>query len=147
MLTDRLNEDMKTAMKARDSARTSTLRMTLAEIKNARIQKGKDLSDDDVIQVLKRAVKQREESATQYREAGRPELAEKEEAEAAVLTAYLPAMLSGEALDAAVKKAIAETGATSMKDMGQVMKAVMGAHGAAVDGKSVQERVKALLGN
>lgn len=146
MLTDRLTDDMKASMKARDAERTSTLRMTLAEIKNARIQKGGDLTDDDVIQVLKRALKQREESATQYRENNRPELAAKEEAEAAILSVYLPAMLSGDALDAAVREAIASTGATSMKDMGQVMKAVMAAHGSSADGKSVQAKVRELLG-
>ena len=146
MITDRIQDDLKTAMKARESDRVSVLRMVMSELKNARIDKGDDLDDDGVIQVLKRCVKQREESATQYREADRADLAEKEAEEAAIIGAYLPAMLSGDALEAAVKAAIEATGATSMKDMGKVMKAVLSEHGALVDGKSVQGLVKQLLG-
>jgi len=137
---------MKSAMKARDAARLSVLRMALADLKNAKIEKGRELTDDDAVQVLKRGVKQREESAEQYRNGNRPELAEKEEAEAVVLESYLPERLSGEDLARAVREAVASTGAASIKDMGKVMKAVMAEHGPRVDGKEVQEAVRKALG-
>ena len=146
MLADRISEDCKTAMKAREADRVSVLRMTLSEIKNARIEKGEDLTDGDVVQVLKRAVKQRQEAVEQYRAGGRPELADKEEKEIEVLSAYLPEMLGPDDLERAVKEAVAATGASSMKDMGKVMKAVMAEHGARVDGKTVQQAVRAALG-
>jgi len=146
MLLDKLNDDLKTAMKARDPERVSVLRMTLSEIKNARIEKRDDLTDDDVIQVLKKAVKSRTESADEYRKGGREDLAVKEESEAEVLQAYLPSQITGAALAALVDAAVAETGATSMKEMGAVMKAVLGKHGSQVDGKEVGGLVRARLG-
>jgi uncharacterized protein YqeY len=145
MLLDRLNDDMKIAMKARESLRIAVLRLTLSEVKNARIEKREDLTDDDVIVVLRRAVKKREEAVEQYRLGNRPELAEKEAAEAEILKAYLPRSLEGEALREAVDAAIREANAVSVKDMGKVMKAVMAAHAGRVDGKTVQEMVKARL--
>ncbi len=146
MITDRIQEDLKTAMKARDSLKVTTLRMASADIKNARIAKKEELTDDEVVGVLKRAVKQREEAVAQYRDADRPELAEKEEAEAAILSAYLPRMLEGDALRDIVRAAIESSGATSMKEMGQVMKVVMADHASEVDGKAVQAMVRELLG-
>ena len=146
MLIDRLNEDMKTAMKARDTLRVSVLRMTLAEVKNARIEKMRDLTDDDVMGVLRKAVKKREEAVEAYRGGNRPDLAETEAKEAEILGAYLPQLLSGDALLEVVRAAIQATGATSAKDMGKVMKAVMGEHGSRVDGKDVQAAVRTLLG-
>jgi uncharacterized protein YqeY len=146
MLIDTLTEDMKAAMKARDTARLGVLRMTLSEIKNARIEKGSDLTEDDVIQVIRRAVKKREEAAEAFRNGNRPELAENEAREAEVLTAYLPRMIAGPELEEIVVAAIAETGAAGPKDMGKVMKAVMAAHGTRVDGKGVQAIVRAKLG-
>ena len=146
MLIDRLNEDVKTAMKARDTLRVNVLRMTLSEIKNARIEKMRDLTDEDVVQVLRRAVKKREEAVEAYRAGNRADLAETEAREAEMLAAYLPQMLSGEALLEIVKAAIQTTGATSAKDLGTVMKAVMGEHGSRVDGKDVQAAVRTLLG-
>jgi len=146
MLIDTLTEDMKAAMKARDTARLGVLRMTLSEVKNARIEKGSDLTDDDVIQVIRRAVKKREEAAEAFRGGNRPELAESETREAEILTAYLPQMITGPELEAIVAAAVAETGATSPKEMGKVMKAVMAVHGSRVDGKEVQALVRAKLG-
>lgn len=146
MLTDRITEDMRTAMKERDSLRVSVLRLALSEIKNARIEKKDDLTDPDVIQVLRRGVKSREEVIEQYREGGREDLAEKETKEAEILRAYLPQLLEGKELEEVVDAAIAEIGAASMKDMGRVMKAVLGAHPGEVDGKQVQELVKTRLG-
>jgi hypothetical protein len=146
MLLDKLNDDLKTAMRARDTDRVSVLRMTLSEIKNARIEKREDLTDDDVLQVLKKAVKSRAESADEYRKGDRGDLAAKEDAEAAVLQGYLPEQITGQALAAIVDAAIAETGATSVKQMGAVMKAVLGKHGATVDGREVGALVKTRLG-
>lgn len=146
MLIDTLTEDMKAAMKARDTARLGVLRMTLSEVKNARIEKGSDLTDDDVIQVIRRAVKKREEAAEAFRGGNRPELAESETREAEILTAYLPQMITGPELEAIVAAAVAETGATSPREMGKVMKAVMAVHGSRVDGKEVQALVRAKLG-
>ncbi len=147
MLIDRLTEDMKAAMKARDAARLGVLRMTLSEIKNARIEKGADLTDEDVIQVIRRAVKKREEASEAFRGGGRPELAESESREAEVLNVYLPRMIGGAELEEIVAAAIVEAGATSPKDMGKVMKVVMAAHGSQVDGKAVQAIVRARLGS
>jgi len=146
MLLDRLTDDVKTAMKAREADRLSVLRMTLSEIKNARIAKGDDLDEAEVIQVIKKAIKSRTESAEQYEAGDRKDLADKELAEAELLKAYLPEQITGDALVAVVDAAIAETGATSIKDMGGVMKAVMAAHGSSVDGKEVGALVKSRLG-
>jgi uncharacterized protein YqeY len=145
MLLDRLNDDLKIAMKAHDPLRVAVLRYTLSEIKNARIEKQADLTDDDVVTVLRRGVKKREEAIEQYRLGNRPELAEKEAAEAEILKAYLPQALEGDALREAVDAAILEANAKSPKDMGKVMKLVMAAHAGRVDGKAVQEMVKARL--
>lgn len=146
MLVDRLTEDVKTAMKAHDTLRLGVLRMTLSEIKNARIEKMRDLTDEDVIQVLRKAVKKREEAVEAYRAGNRDDLADTEAKEAEILAIYLPQMLSGAALLEIVKAAIEATGVTSVKDMGKVMKVVMGEHGSRVDGKDVQTAVKTLLG-
>jgi hypothetical protein len=147
MLIERLNADVKEAMKARETLRLAVLRMTLAEVKNARIEKGKDaeLSDDEVIQVLRRAVKKREEAVEQYQAGKRPDLADKEATEADILRAYLPQVLEGAALEAAVDEAIREANAQSIKDLGKVMKVVLAAHGGRVDGKAVQALAKARL--
>ncbi|HET9233535.1 MAG TPA: GatB/YqeY domain-containing protein [Candidatus Eisenbacteria bacterium] len=148
MLLDRMNEDLKDAMRARDALRLSVLRMTLAEVKNARIKKGKDetLTDEEIMQVLRSAVKKREEAAAEYRPAGRVDLADKEDAEAAILKGYLPQMLEGEALRAAVAGVIQETQAQSMKDLGKVMKALMAAHPGKLDGKAAQAAIREQLG-
>lgn len=146
MLTDRLTEDMKTAMKARDSLRLSVLRMTLSEVKNVRIAKGSELEDADVQQVLRTALKRREESVEQYRQGGRDDLADQEAAEAEILRSYLPQQLDDDALEGAVDEAIAATGADSIKQMGLVMKHVMAAHGDRADGKRVQAVVRNKLG-
>ena len=145
MLLERLTEDMKEAMKARDALRLSVLRMTLSEAKNARIDKGQDLTDEDMILVLRRALKKREEAVAEYRPAGRADLADKEEAEATILRAYLPQMLEGEALRAAVQEAIQEANAQSIKDLGKVMKALMAAHPGLVDGKLAQTLIREQL--
>lgn len=144
-MQERITQDMKAAMKAGDKAKLSVLRMALSDLKNARIEKSNDLTEAEAIQVLKRGVKSRKESAEQYREAGRDDLADKEEAEVAVLESYLPQAVTGDALAAIVDDAIKDTGAANMKDMGGVMKSIMAKHGGAVDGKEVGDLVKKRL--
>ena len=148
-LAERLAQDLTAAMKARDAARTSTLRMAKAAIVNKEIDKKGALDDAEAQRVLQGLVKQREDAAEQYAKAARPELAEKEQAEIAVLKAYLPAEVTDAEVAAAVDKAVAETGAASLKDMGKAMKAALAAlagSGKAVDGRRVNEAVKKKLG-
>jgi uncharacterized protein YqeY len=134
-------------MKARDSSRLSALRMLKAAIMNKGVEKGRDLEDAEVLQVVASLVKQRRDSIEQFAKAGRTDLVEKETGELAVLQAYLPPSASPEEIDAAVAEAIAETGATSPKDMGKVMKAVMPKlAGKNADGKAVNEAVRRTLG-
>ncbi len=148
-MLDRLQADLKAAMLARDAVRTQVVRMALAAYKNEAVAKGLGpqgaLSDADALAVLKRLVKSREDSVAQFEKVGQAERARQEEAEIALLKAYLPAMLEGEALEAAVKAAIAQTGAASKKDMGTVMKALQAAHGGAFDGKAASALVQGLL--
>jgi uncharacterized protein YqeY len=145
MLVDRLTQDVKTAMKAREALRLAVLRYTLSEIKNARIEKGSDLTDEEVIGVLRRGVKKREEAVDQYRKGDRQDLADKEAAEAVILQEYLPRTLAGEALDQAVAAAIEEANAQSIKDLGKVMKILMAANPGVVDGKAAQAAIRARL--
>jgi len=148
-LVERLTQDLTAAMKAKDAARTSTLRMAKAAIMNKEIDKKGALDDAEAVKLLQGLVKQREDAAAQYQKAGRGELASKEEAEIVVLRGYLPAEVSDAEVAAAVEKAVAETGAASVKDMGKAMKAALAAlaaSGKAVDGKRVNEAVKKKLG-
>ena len=148
-LVERLNQDLTAAMKARDAARTSTLRMAKAAIMNKEIDKKGALDDGEVRKLLQGLVKQREDAAEQYQKANRPELAEKEQGEIVILKSYLPAEVTDAEVAAAVDKAVAETGASSLKDMGKAMKAALAAlaaSGKAVDGKRVNEAVKKKLG-
>ena len=124
-LTDKVNADIAAAMKARDAGRLSALRMVKAAIMNKGVEKGRDLEDAEVVQVITSLVKQRRDSIEQFSKAGRSDLVDKETAEIAVLTEFLPPAATPEEVDAAVAAAIAETGATSAKDVGKVMKAVM----------------------
>src|SRR4030095_14151311 len=122
-LNDKVGADITAAMKAKDAARLSALRMLKAAIMNKGVEKGRDLEDAEVLQVVASLVKQRRDSIEQFSKAGRTDLVEKETGEIAVLEAYLPPAATTEQIDAAVSAAIAETGATSPKDMGKVMKA------------------------
>ena len=147
LLRDKVNGDIATAMKAKDAARLSALRMMKAAITNKGVEKGHDLDDAEVLQVLTSLVKQRRDSIEQFSKAGRTDLVNKETAEIAVLEEYLPPAASADEIDAAIAAAIAETAAVSAKDMGKVMKAVMpklaGKH---ADGKTVNEAVRRKLG-
>lgn len=148
-LRDQFTDQLKTAMKAGEAARVSTLRMILAKLKDTDIAsrpKGVDkVPDEEIMAMLRGMVKSRRESVLLYRQGNRPELAEKEEAEIAVIEGFLPATLEGAALDAAVAEAIASTGAASMKDMGKVMGALKAKFGAALDMGAVNPLVKAKL--
>src|SRR6185503_3346557 len=145
-LNKQIVTDLTSAMKAQDAARTSTLRMVKAAMMNRQIEKGAELDDDDMQKLLRSLVKQRRDSIEQYEKAGRWELVDKETAEIAVIETYLPAAASREEIEAAVAAAIAETGASSMKDMGKVMKATQAAlAGKNADGKLVSEVVKGKL--
>lgn len=133
-------------MRSKDAPRTGTLRMVKANLMNRKIEKGSDLTDDEVTKALQSLVKQRRDSIDQYQNAGRAELAEKEAAEIVIIEKYLPQAASAEEIAAAVDAAVAETGAQSMKEMGSVMKATMALlAGKTVDGRAVSDAVKAKL--
>jgi len=146
-LTETIVSDLTASMKAQEALRTSTLRMVKAALMNRQIEKGGALDDDEMSKLLRSLVKQRRDSVEQYEKAGRQELADKEKAEIEIIEVYLPQSASQEDIENAVTKAIAETGAASMKDMGKVMKAVQAAlTGKNADGRMVSEVVKAKLG-
>jgi uncharacterized protein YqeY len=147
-LSEKINQDLTTALKARDELRLSTLRMVKAALKNREIEHRRPLEEAEAQQVLSTLIKQREDAMTQFQAGGRPELAAKEKAEKELIEAYLPQAASPETVEATVRAVIAETGASSVKDMGTVMKASMArfqAAGERVDGKLVSETVKRLL--
>ena len=145
-LSKQIVADLTTAMKAQDAAKTSTLRMVKAAMMNRQIEKGSELDDEDTQKLLRSLVKQRRDSVEQYQKAGRQELVDKEQAEIDVIEAYLPKAASQEEIEQVVAAVIAETGASSIKDMGKVMKAVQAAlAGKNADGRVVSEVVKARL--
>jgi uncharacterized protein YqeY len=141
-----LGADIVAAMKAKDQNRLTALRMLKTALTNKSIEKGRALDDAEELQVLSTLVKQRRDSIEQFTKGGRQDLADKEQAEIVILNTYLPAAASDDEIAAAVVHAIAETGASSAKDMGKVMKAAMAAlAGKTVDGRKVSEAVKAKL--
>jgi uncharacterized protein YqeY len=145
-LEQSLTADIVTAMKAKDQTRLTALRMLKTALTNKSIEKGRELDGGEELQVVSMLVKQRRDSIEQFTKGGRQDLADKEQAEIGILNGYLPAAASDEEVAAAVAAAVAETGATSAKDMGKVMKATMAAlAGKTVDGKKVSEAVKAKL--
>lgn len=142
-LSEQITRDIAEAMKAKDQARLSPLRMAKAALMNGEVAKGRALEDAEAQQVLASLIKQRRDSIEQFGAAGRQDLVDKETAEIGVLEKYAPPSASAAELEQAVAAAIAETGATTPKDMGRVMKAVMSAlAGKSVDGKAVNELVK-----
>jgi len=144
-LKERITEDMKAAMRASDKERLSTIRMVQAAIKQREVDERITLDDAQVIAVLEKMVKQRRESIAQFEQGGRPDLAEKEQAEIALLKTYLPAPLSEAELDALVRDAISSTGAASIKDMGKVMGVVKAQAAGRADMGAVSARIKAAL--
>jgi uncharacterized protein YqeY len=144
-LTEKVRADMTEAMKAQAKERLSTLRMLQSSLKNEQINVGHELSDEEAMSVIRKAVKQRLDSIEQYTNAGRAELAEKERSEMELLKIYLPAELSTEELETGLREIIASTGAQSKKDLGKVMKEATARFKGRVDGKKVQEAVARLL--
>jgi uncharacterized protein YqeY len=144
-ITDRVQQDMAAAAKAREQQRLSTLRLVLDALKKASKEQREALDEETEIAVLKRERKRRAEAAEAYRAGGRDEQAAAEEAEAALIDAYLPAQMGDEELDSLVTSAVEETGAISPKETGKVMAAVMPKVGGRADGKRVSELVRAKL--
>jgi uncharacterized protein len=144
---DRISADLTSAMRAKDTVRLGTLRMTKAALMNKEVERGRALDDTESLGVVSALIKQRRDSIEQFRAGGRDDLARKEEAEVAVLETYLPPPVDPGELEQLVTEAVTETGASSPKDMGRVMKAVLGKlAGRHVDGKTVSDLVKKKLG-
>ncbi len=145
-LLDQVQKDMIAAMKNREEARLGALRMIKAALKNHEVDSMKPLDDRAEIQVLNLLMKQRREAAEMFRKGGRPELADKEEAELKVVESYMPASAGEEEIEAAISAALSETGITSLKQMGVMMKAVQAKlAGKRVDGKALSDKVRAQL--
>lgn len=144
-LKQQLQDDMKAAMRARDKARLSVIRLIQSAIKQREVDEQIELDDNAILAVIEKMLKQRRDAETQYRDAGRDELAAAESAEMVVLEGYLPKQLSAAEIDAAIDAAIADTGAESMRDMGQVMATLKPKLQGQADMSAVSQRVKAKL--
>ena len=144
-LADQVRADLTESMKARSAERTSVLRMLQAAIKNEQINVQHDLADEEVMTVIRKAVKQRHDSIEQYTKGNRPDLAAKEQSELEILKTYLPPELTEEELESGLREIIASTGAQSKKDLGKVMKEATARYKGRVDGKKIQEIVSRLL--
>ena len=145
-LVDKVQKDLVAAMKAKDALRLGCLRMLKSALHNRKVDKGGDLDDAEAMVVVKSLVKQRREAAAEFRKGGADDRAQQEEKEIAILDAYLPAAVSEDAIREAVEAAVKETSAVTVKDMGKVMKAVMGRFaGQNVDGKQVSHLVRQRL--
>jgi uncharacterized protein YqeY len=145
-LLDQVQKDMSAAMKAREEARLGTLRMMKSALQKHQVDTMKPLDEAAEMQILKSLVKQRTDAAEMFRKGNRPELAEKEEAERTLIESYLPAAASEQEIEAAIHDALTETGVSSLKQMGVVMKAVQSRlKGKTVDGKALSEKVRSRL--
>jgi len=144
-LQQRLDDDLKVAMKSSDNLKTSAIRMVKAAIKNKQIEKRSELSDEEIISVISTLSKQRRESIELFSKGGREDLAEKEKKELLILQSYLPSQLSPEELDHLINEAIKEASAEGVRDMGKVMRILMPRLKGAADGKVVNQRVIELL--
>lgn len=144
-LSDQVRADLTESMKARSAERTSVLRMLQAAIKNEQINVQHELADEEVLTVIRKAVKQRQDSIEQYTKGNRPDLASKEASELEILKTYLPPELSDDEIESGVREIIASTGAQSKKDMGKVMKEATARYKGRADGKKIQEIVQRLL--
>ncbi|OGD86969.1 hypothetical protein A2870_04330 [Candidatus Curtissbacteria bacterium RIFCSPHIGHO2_01_FULL_41_11] len=146
-LLDQINQDLNTALKSGDQVTVSTVRMVIANLNNARIAKGGELTDDEIIGEISKDAKRHKESIEAYKSAGRDDLVSKEQAELGVLTKYLPEQFSDEELEKMVTEAIGAIGAKTVDDMGRVVGAVMSSAGAKADGAKVASIVRQKLGN
>lgn len=144
-LSERLNEDMKQAMKSQDKFKLSTIRMVRATIKNLEIDLKRTLDDSEVLDILSREIKQRKDALQEFEKAGRDDLAEKVKAEAEIIAEYLPEQLNEDEIKVIVQQTIQETGATSKADIGKVMSALMPKVKGRADGKLVNQAVQQLL--
>ena len=144
-LQARISEDTKIAMKARDKARVATLRMVNSEIKRIEVDERRELSDEDVLGILNRMLKQRRDSLNQFEQAARMDLADQERFEIAVIESFMPESLSEQELDALIARVVAEVGATTMKEMGQVMGLIKSEVTGRADMGLVSSKVKAQL--
>jgi len=144
-LRETINLDVKNAMKAKETKKRDALRLLTSAFKQIEVDERKELNDDDVIKIIQKEVKKRDDAATQYKEAGRDDLLQIELDEIAFYQPYLPAQLSDEELESAVKEIISKVGATSMKDMGKVMGIASKELAGKADGKRINECVKGIL--
>lgn len=145
-LLEKFDNDLKEALKASEKVRLSVLRMIKSSAKNKQIEKGRQLTDEEVLAVLSGMVKQRRESVEQFTKAGRTDLAQNEEQEIAVLQSYMPQQLGNDEIDRIIKEAIQESSAKGAQDMGKVMRIIMPRVTGVADGKYVNQRVRELLG-
>ena len=144
-LTEQVRADLTESMKARTAERTSTLRMLQSALKNEQINVGHELSDEEAMGIIRKAIKQRLDSIEQFTNGNRPELAAKEKAEMEILKTYMPPELSDAELESGLREIVASTGAQSKKDMGKVMKEATARYKGRADGKKIQEMVSRLL--
>ncbi len=142
---ERIQGDIKSALKAREKERLSTLRMLLAEIKNEKIRTGEDVDDDAFVRLVRKAVKQRKDSSEQYRKGDRPELAAKEDREAEILGAYLPQQVGEDEIRSAIEEYVAAEGLSGPRGIGPVMKAMMARFGGTADGKTINQVARQVL--
>ena len=146
MILDKINKDLTAAMKDKNTVKVSTIRMLKAAINNKRIEKKSDkLSDDDIIQIISKQVKQRKDSIEEYKKGNRNDLAEKESAELKILEEYMPEQLSKADIEKEVRKAVDEVSATSKKDFGTVMRTVMPSLKGKADGKLISQVLNEIL--
>ncbi len=144
-LKEQINNDIKTAMKEKNAPLRDALRLLSSAMKQIEVDERKELSDEDIIKIIQKQVKQRNDAMAQYKEAGREDLYEQEAAEAAIFETYLPKQLNDDELESAIKEIIAQVGAETMKDIGKVMGAASKTLGAQADGKRINECAKKLL--
>lgn len=142
----RIEAELKQALKAGDKERLGTLRLLLSEVKNEKIERGEDLDDDAFLAVVRRGLKQRKDSETQYREGGRDDLADKEKREAEILAGYLPQQASDDEIRAAVAEFVAAEGLSGARGIGPVMKAMLQRFGAGADGAAINRIAREVLG-
>jgi hypothetical protein len=144
-LKEQISNDIKTAMKEKNAPLRDALRLLSSAMKQIEVDERKELSDEDVIKIIQKQVKQRNDAMSQYRDAGREDLYEKEASEAAIFETYLPAQLSDEELESALRSIIIEIGAESIKDIGRIMGAASKSLGAQAEGKRINECAKKIL--
>lgn len=143
---ERIQSDLKEALKAKEKDRLGTLRMLLTDLKNEKIQRGEDLDEEAFLAIVKRGIKQRRDSEKQYRDGGREELAEKEKLEAEILAAYLPQQAGEDEIRAAVEECVAAEGLEGPRGIGVVMKAMMKRFGGSADGATINKIAREVLG-